>query len=166
MLNKALFPEMPAEWQRWPCLITVGFTLTPVTCVYDALFKEYQRDSCEQAATTLFDKDNREIFVHYSVRADGFVPAFEWYVSWPILRKGDDDGLTRRESIQGPAPWECYPDDTLCEVWNRPNGVYGFTQTYMLRAGGRTREEAVANWKQSVVPFRRLLKLVRQKSKE
>ncbi len=155
-MNELLFPESPAEWRDWPCFAEVWFQLTPTTCVYRALYEEYHRDNWLETARTLFDPSNTEVFVGYRIRAKGFVPVFEWYASWPLLRKGSPTGITRREAKKGPAPWDRYADDTIYAVWNRPNGTYGFTQTYMLTAGGRTQEEAERNWLQCVIPFRRI----------
>jgi hypothetical protein len=99
----------PIPYRDGPCSIDLVFTLTPATCVYRALYDEYRRDTCAQAAATLFEESNKEVFVHYRVHAEGFVPAFGWYVSWPILRKGSASGITRRQAQQGPEPWDYYP---------------------------------------------------------
>lgn len=82
------------------------------------------------------------------------MPPFFWDVSWPVQRRGDMSAVVPREKIGDAAPWDEKPDDTIVEIWNDPRGVFGFRSVIMLRAGGRTRDEAVANWYTFAKPLR------------
>ena len=128
-MDKLLFDETPEAWHDWPCSVEAFFTLTRSTCVYRALYEEYQRASWREITETVFDPRNQEIFVGYRIMTEGFVPAFDWYVSWPVQRKGDSSGFSRRKAIQGASPFDYESDATLYTLWNRQNGEYGFTQT-------------------------------------
>lgn len=162
--NDCLLPGLPDEWLNWPVEIEVAFTLTPSNCVYAELFKEFHVGNLAEALRMLFAERNGCAFVHYRFHGKGIIPAYRWYVSWPLARMGKTSdegrfiggllngrwlvrGLARREQLTGPAPSDRRPDDTLFEVWNEPTTVYGSQHTYMLRAGGRTPEAAVANWR-------------------
>ena len=158
--HPVLFPETPHAWQHWPVGVEVFFTLTGYNCVGGEFFEQYQRDTCQAIADTLFHPSNRRVFAGYRVYADGFVPAFQWYVTWPVMRRGGGEGLTRRAAMGGAAPWDRLSDDTLLEVSNQPAGADGRRQVYTLRVGGRTKSEAVENWHCCVVPFRKRLKAV------
>ena len=158
-MNNLLFPESPLEWQAWPCSVDVHFTLTPTTSVSQELFDSYRRDSWQEIAAALFDPANRDIFVGYQVRAERPISTFKWYASWPILRKGGKSCITQPESEGSPDL-----DDIIYAVWNRPNGTYGLTQTYMLTVGGHTKEEAEKNWKKCAIPFRRIYRKRRASS--
>lgn len=163
----ALLPGLPSEWYDWPLTIQVMFTLTPATCTYERLYREYTRDSLEAAAKELFE-GSESVFVHYRFHGRGFIPAYEWYAVWPLLRRGAERdryevqdgaerGYLRRQAIEGyRAPWEDKPDDTVFEIWNEPRGTYGFTRTLMLRAGGRTQAEARRYWMQAASVLRPL----------
>ena len=162
--NERLLPGLPDEWLGWPIGVDVAFTRTPSNCVYAELFDEFRVRNLAEALETLFAKKNAYAFVHYRFHGEGFIPAYEWYVSWPLARMGKPTdegraiggcltfrwlarGLARREQCVGEAPWDRVPDDTIFEIWNEPTTVYGFKHTYMLRVGGRTPEAAIANWR-------------------
>lgn len=167
-----LLPGLPAEWASWPVSIEVAFTLTPNTCVYEELYREFHADNLEQALSLLFADRNGSAFVHYRFHGDGVIPAYEWYVSWPLARQGKapyegryigsaltfqclERGLARRSFVEGPAPWDRNPDDTIFEIWNEPTNVYGSRHTFMLRVGGRTSETAIANWHKCAIAIRK-----------
>ena len=160
-MDDLLFNECPEAWHAWPCDVEVFFILTPSTCVYRSLYEEYYRNQWREIAETVFAPSNTKIFLGYRVVAAGFIPAFEWFVTWPVQRKGDSSGYSRRQNVQGANPFDYESDKTIYAIWNRPNGMYGFTQTYMLTVGGRTKDEAASNWEKCVVPFRKILKKVR-----
>lgn len=164
-LDKPLeLPEgFPEEWRSWECKLDVSFWLTAYTCVHRQLYREYERNNIEDAASTVFDYANCEIFVGYRLHPKEVIPAFEWYVSWPVQRRGSDDAFERRRPRQGDAPWDSEHENTLCTLWNDPRGMHGWelagtSQVYMLRAGGRTKDEAVDNWYKCAKVFRRILK--------
>jgi hypothetical protein len=158
-----LIPGLPAPWYGWPLGISVGFALTPNTCVYRKLFQEYTVNSMEQALDTLFAKGNENLFIGYRFYADGFLPSFEYFAAWPLQRRGRDEpteiwigswftqrmlerGIRRRELVGGAAPWEEVSDDTVFEIWHEPVNVYGSRTALMLRVGGRDQAEAGSTW--------------------
>lgn len=163
---ESLLPGLPTEWTRWPVGISVGFVLTPVTCVYRKLFEDYTVRSMTEALSKLFAPVNREIFVGYRFCARSVVPAYGWYAEWPLARRGKEEpvdicvgrdlfvrylsrGVRRRGPMQGAAPWEREADDTLFEIWNEPVNVYGSRAVKMLRVGGPTTAAAIRNWTQT-----------------
>ena len=160
---QSLIAGLPAGWYNWPVAISVGFVQTPNTGLRQQLFEEYRADSMERALDVLFAGDNRDMFIGYRFKADGFVPAYEYFAAWPLARKGKDEptdisigdsffclsrerGIRRREPMGGAAPWEAVSDDTLFEVWYEPVDLYGYRVVLMLRAGGLTEADAKQNW--------------------
>lgn len=166
MLNvSGLFAEMPEAWHRWPCHIDVAFSLTPYNCVYRGLYAEYAASNCLEIAEKVLDTSQRHVFVHYRVRAKGFVPAFSCYAVAPLRKKPKIGPFQARSAMGGAAPWEFFADDTLFEIWNRPNGNAGSTSTLMLRVGGRNEQEADRHWMQCARPFRALDREFRAREK-
>ncbi|MGJ8670901.1 MAG: hypothetical protein ACSHXK_15550 [Oceanococcus sp.] len=157
MLNQSgLFEGVPAHWHDWPCHIDVAFSLTPYNSVYRELYEEYAAKDCLEIAEKVLDTSQRHIFVRYRVRAKGFVPAFACYAVSPLRKKQKLGPFQPRSAIGNGAPWEYVADDTLFEIWNRPNGYGGSTRTLMLRVGGRDENEADRNWALCAKPFRTL----------
>lgn len=163
--DSVLFEEMPEYWHAWPCRIEVAFSLTPYNCVYRELYEEYAADNCEEIAKKVLDTSHRHVFVHYRVRAVGFVPAFAWYAVSPLRRRTRETYEPRTAICDG-APWEYVADDTLFEIWNRPNGNAGSTRTLMLRVGGRDKQEADINWNLCAKPFLRIDRSRRELAKK
>jgi hypothetical protein len=156
-----IFPEAPVPWREWPARLEVFFTFVEGTCVSQALYDEYAVGSIEPAGRKLFDKHNDSIFVGYRLHTETVIPALQWYVSWPLLRRGSDHEVVRRGSIRGVAPWEMKAEDTLLSIWNEPRGVWGFSRVLMLRTGGRDRADAVSNWTYCARYLRRIYHEVR-----
>jgi hypothetical protein len=180
--REILIPEVPPEWLDWPCHIEVSFTLTDYTCVYDALYKEYEVADLKTATQKLFAPKNKQIFVRYRAHTVGIAPLYAWDVSWPLLRKGSEehivnsekrqgtasregweDGIAKSENRQGAAPWVWYYDDTLFEIWNQPIEDRYYEGRLMLRARGRSKEDAVENWKLIAKPMRKIYKEINGK---
>lgn len=150
-----LFPEAPADWQRLPATLEVGFRLLPGQCVSQILFDEYRADTIAEAVDKAIVHRADCIFVHYRLAAVRVAPLIDWYVSrgWESrgLRGG---GFAPRESIQGPVPWEYDADSTLLEIFNKP--INSWTGRCLLRVGGRGRSNALARWHQCAGPIREL----------
>lgn len=159
------FPAAPVEWQAWPAAVEVSFTLLEGTCVYRALYEEYAAADMLDAATKFFLPANDQIFVNYRLHARGLVPAFAWYVTWSIMRKGVGVGFQPRGPIQGAAPWDWGPDDTLLHIVNEPRGGVYTPGVRTLRVGGRTKREAAENWWRCVGFFREIRRRVRAPEK-
>ena len=162
---KSLIAGLPTEWYSWPAAISVGFVQTPNTGLHQRLFEEYTADSMERALDVLFVEKHQYMFIGYRFKADGFVPAYEYFAAWPLARKGKDEpteiyiadsaalfcrfseqGIRRREPKGGAVPWDVVSDDTLFEVWHEPVDLYGNRIVLMLRAGGLTEVDAKRNW--------------------
>ena len=129
------------------------YWFTEYNAVGQDFFDYYTVDTFGEAVAKLFDERMTDP-VGYRCHALYVTPAFEWYARWPLLRRSKRGGFVRRKAMQGAGPRNFHPDNTLFEVWRRPKPM-GFTWTYMLRAGGRTQQEAMENWKFWAAYFRR-----------
>ena len=141
----------------------VSFTLTPGNCVWGELYEEHAVTNFRDAVEQVFRAKRERLFLHYRVYIDGYRPTFYWDVSWPLWRRGSLHEIKIREKLQGDAPWEEKPDNTFVEIWNDPQGVYGLHSVFMVRAGGRTHEETVANWYLFAKAIRTYIKNVGEK---
>lgn len=145
--REILIPGLPQEWLDWPCHIEVNFKFNEVSCVSGPLFKENgANNNLQKALKNLFDPRNDDLFLFYRVHCVGMTPAYRWDASWPLLSHLDDKGFMKRSTIQGAVPWDEYYDDTLFEIGNEPLHDDSFETELMLRAGGRTKEEAAKHW--------------------
>jgi hypothetical protein len=147
-------PTRPVSWGDWRVAMEPTFTFTDHNGVGQSFFDYYTVDTFDEAVIKLFDERKPDP-VGYRCYAVDVTPAFEWYARWPLLRRSKRGGFVRRQARQGAAPWEFFPDNTLFEVWRRPDGPMGFAWTYMLRVGGRTQREAMENWEFWAAVFRR-----------
>lgn len=169
-----LLPGVPAEWKRWPVAMDVAFTFHETFGLYQALFDEYTKPTLYESAVKLFEgEDHDYIFPSYGALTVDIVPAFEWYVSWPLQRRGQSDGFTRRGKACGAQGWEGTYEKTLLRLWSRPTNYSNTSWCYlpskgrmMLDVGGRTKEQAVDNWYRVAKPLRRILKEVRAQRKD
>jgi hypothetical protein len=137
-------PTRPASWMGWRVAMEPNYWLTEYNGVGQDFFDFYTVHTFDEAVTKLFD-ERKAAPVGYRCYALDVTPAFQWYAEWPLLRRSKHGGFVQRQARQGTAPWEFHPDDTLFEVWRRPEPM-GFSWTYMLRVGGRTQQEAMENW--------------------
>lgn len=138
-------PARPCSWSGWRVVIEPTFTFTDDNCVGQTFFDYYSVDTFEETVAKLF-YERRTDPIGYRCYALDVTPAFQWYAQWPLLRRSKRGRFVRRRARQGAAPWEFFPDNSLFEVWRRPDGPMGFTWTYMLSVGGRTQQEAMGNW--------------------
>lgn len=147
-------PEAPEAWQRWPVSINLAFTLYDNFCVSRNLINEYRRPTLYEAAIKLFESETNDyVFPSYGIHAEGVVPAFEWYVSWPLLRRGTEDGILRRGKISGAEGWDGLYESTLVRLYRFPTKYSDSSWSYlpsqgrlMLDVGGRTKDETINNW--------------------
>jgi hypothetical protein len=137
-------PARPQSWTGWRVAIEPQIWLTEHNWVGD-FFDRYTVDTLDEAMARFFDERHDDLVI-YRCHALDVIPAFEWYAEWPLLRRGKSGGFVRRQPRRGAVPWELVADDTLFELARRPEGPLGFTWTYLLSVGGRSQEEALANW--------------------
>lgn len=167
--QQVLLPEAPEEWKRWPVFVSVGFTLYEGFSLSHGLFKEYKKNTMYDAAVKLFEDEKKDyIFPAYGITTEGVTPCFEWYVSWPLQRRGSFDKIIYRENICGAEGWAHSYENTLAKFYLLPTTFSFSTCTYvpspgilMLDVGGRTKEQAVENWYKLARPLRRILKKTR-----
>lgn len=145
-------PTHPVLWTGWHVAIEPTYCFTEYNGVGQDFFDYYTVDTFDEAVAKLFDERKSDP-IGYRCYALDVTPAFEWYGRWPLLRRSKRGGFIRRQAMQGAAPWEFHPDDTLFEVWRQPKPM-GSTWTYMLRVGGRTQHEALESWQFWAVHFR------------
>lgn len=160
--------ECPDEWKKWLVSICVDFTFYDSFALNGDLFKEYYKPTLYQSAIMLFRGENDDyIFPSYGVFTVNVVPAFEWWVSWPLLRKGMIDGITKRGKAYGAEGWDAYYQNTLIRLYLLPkysNSAWCYVPSkgqLRLDVGGRTKEQAIENWHRLARPLRRILKQVR-----
>ena len=165
-VRSVLLEGMPNTWKGWPCEVEVSFTVTEICGVHGGLYKEYAVDTCEEAARNVFDPKNKGIFVSYRLHTIDVVPLFEWFVTWPALRRGSDDAFARLGSVEAAAPSDIDPDDTLCQLFNHPLSMTGYETRYMLKAGGRTKEDARQNWDACARAFRKIYREIRSRESD
>jgi hypothetical protein len=164
-------PEAPEAWQRWPVSINLAFTFYDHFCVSRGLINEYRRPTLREAAIKMFESETNDyVFPSYGIHAEGVLPAFEWYVSWPLQRRGTEDGILRRGKIGGAEGWEGLYESTLVRLYRFPTKYSASAWSYipsrgrlMLDVGGRTKEEAIDNWYLLARPLRRMIRQIRQK---
>lgn len=154
---------VPEEWARWPVAIDVGFTLTPVTCVYQALFDEYKVRCTQDAVRTVLDRRNDEIFVMYTFRLRDMELPYRWFAIWPIARRGAPGprvgsngnwifarfvprGVFAYRPGRGEPSCPGLEEGTVFRIANDPVDLYGRRTVRTLGVGGRTRKEAIENW--------------------
>ena len=166
--GEILLPECPDEWKEWLASIGVGFTLVDGFSINEDMFKEYYRPTLYQSAVLLFQEEANDcVFPSYGVFAVDVVPAFEWWVSWPLQRRGTMDGILRRGKACGAEGWEARDKYTLLRLYMMPkysNTAWCYIPSkgqLRLDVGGRTKEQAIENWYRIARPLRRILKQVR-----
>jgi hypothetical protein len=166
--GEILLPECPEAWKEWLVSIRVDFTFIDGFSIYEDMFKEDYRPTLYQSAVLLFQEEAEDcVFPSYGVFTVDVVPAFEWWVSWPLQRRGTMDGIFRRGKICGAEGWGARYNHTLLRLYLMPK--YSDTAwcyipskgQLRLDVGGRTKEQAIENWYRVARPLRRILKQVR-----
>ena len=166
--GEILLPECPDAWKKWLISIRVDFTYINGFLIFADMFKEYYKSTLYQSAVFLFQREDEDcIFPSYGVFTVDVVPAFEWWVSWPLQRRGTMDGISRRGDACGAEGWEARYKYTLVRLYLMPK----YSQTAWCRisskgqlrldVGGRTKEQAIDNWYKVARPLRRILRQVR-----
>ena len=150
--GEILLPECPDAWKEWLVSICVDFTFVDGFSLYEDLFKEYYRPTLYQSAVLLFQGEDEDyIFPSYGVFTVDVVPAFEWWVSWPLQRRGTVEGILRRGKAGGAEGWEAYYKHTLLRLYMMPKYsntawcYYPSKGQLRLDVGGRTKEQANTN---------------------
>lgn len=149
---RELLPGAPREWLDLPAEIEVQISISEGVSIGRETFDEFRRDSLEEALHLLYGGRHPGLLLHYTVAARGVVPLLGWDADWPLLRRGRD-APSRRDKVQGDVPWEYDSDPSLFSVFQHVQDVgllqapcYWAEPVVRLRAGGRSPEEAIANW--------------------
>ncbi|MEN8132622.1 MAG: hypothetical protein ABFS45_21065 [Pseudomonadota bacterium] len=150
-------PGLPEPWYGWPIGIDLGIALNPWQCVYRELFWEYTARTMTDALRMLFAYENRGLYLQYDFQAWEFDTDINWYVDWPLRRRGKEDAIYRRPGTGNVIPLVDHDirDDTIFEVYNKSTDSAGHSQVFRLRVGGATRKETVENWLQVAKVIRR-----------
>lgn len=144
-------PEAPADWLELPAELCVSFELSEGAAVGESKFREYSRDSLEEALRVLLRGRQWGILIAYTLAVREVVPFIPWEVDWPLARKGETVP-SKRERTQGVLPWESENDPSLLSIYQSVRRIgmgtpHCFDEPVLrLRAGGRTPEEAESNW--------------------
>ena len=121
----------------------------------------YVRNSVEDALRVLCGPRVEGILIAYTLNVRQVVPLLRWDMDWPLSRRGREVPV-KRQLAQGAAPWDFETDRSVLTLyqafpgrgqWNPP---YFGQPVVRLRVGGRTAEEAVANWYTCALALRRL----------
>jgi len=156
-------PDLPKQWLSLPCELVVGFTLSEGAHVSRATFKEYRRDALREALEVVKGKRHDGILLRYLLHTRGVVPFLFWDLDAPLARRGQQLPQ-KREKVQVSVPWEAEADATLLEIYQHlpSRGIWSVGPPYFgeprvrLRVGGRTEEEAIANWEKCARTLRRI----------
>jgi hypothetical protein len=138
--------ELPGEWRTWPTRIELAFDLSTGGAVTADDYSRFQANSLQEVVRFLFDPTFSRRSLRYSLKADGFLPAYRYDSEWSLLRRGSTGGVRRRVPEQRAEPWSSGADTTLFEIWRRPITMHTFKSRIWLRAGGRTEKDSVRNW--------------------
>jgi hypothetical protein len=151
--------DFPSNWHRWPLGIEVSFTLTESNGVNGSMYKHFKVLSLQAALENLLDSihTGKYDFVGYRFFTLAANPEFDWYVTWPVRRRGSMDQICRAEDRVGAAPWDRHAENTLFQIFNKPRQPYGTDHTLMLRTGGWSKAEATQNWEACSKSLRKLL---------
>jgi hypothetical protein len=144
--DNRLDESLPAEWLEWPTRIELAFTLTMGGAVTSEDYSRFRVESLHEAAQYLFDPAYVRRYFRYSLKTDGFLPAYKYDAEWSLLRRGSTGGVRRRRPEQRTEPWVHGADTTLLEIWRQPLTQYTFESRIWLRAGGRSEKDAIRNW--------------------
>ena len=150
---------LPDEWTNWPTRIDLAYTLTLGSAVTSESYSRFRVESLYEAVRYLFDPYYRRRYFRYSLKTDGFLPAYQYDAEWSLLRRGSTGGVSRRKREQRVEPWSFGADTTLIEIWREPLTEYTFEGRLWLRTGGRTKDDAVQNWLVSARLLRKVYRL-------
>ena len=157
-------PEAPQDWHNLPAEWMVGFVLSDKACVSQHTFDEYQRDSVGDVLRVVCGPRHDGLLINYTLTAREVVPLLAWDCDWPLSRRGKAPP-ERREKVQGMLPWEYEADRSLLTIYQHVPGTgfwcappYCSKPVVRLRVGGRTREQAIANWHACADVLRRVRK--------
>ena len=113
--------------------------------VSQAFFDYFEQANDLADALELMKLRNDDLVV-YRFYAPSYIPMFKHYADGKMHSKVPPKKFIKRAKIQGSAPWEFKPQDTLFEFYrDRKNKFFGETEL-RLRCGGRTTELAKANF--------------------
>ena len=126
--------SLPREWTKWPTRIELAFNLTMGGAVTGEDYSRFRVESLYEATRNLFNPAYRRRNFRYSLKADGFIPAYRYDAEWSLLRRGTTGGVRRRRPEQRTEPWSYGADTTLLEIWRQP-----LTQRHIRCSGPQSR---------------------------
>ena len=167
-LASALSPDefndsLPKQWLAWPTHVELAFTLTEGSAVTSDDYGRFRSESLYKAALLLFDPTYRRRHFRYSLKSDGFLPAYRYDAQWSLLRRGSTGGVWRRQREQHAEPCSYGADSTILDVWRQPLTQHTYKSRLWLRTGGRTEAEAVRTWETAARAFRQLGRSIERK---
>lgn len=150
---------LPDDWRGWPTRVELAYTLTLGSAVTTESYSRFRVESLYEAVRYLFDPVYRRRYFRYSLKTDGFLPAYQYDAEWSLLRRGSTGGVSRRKREQRVESWSFGADTTLIEIWRESLTEYTFEGRLWLRTGGRTKDDAVQNWLVSARLLRKVYRL-------
>jgi hypothetical protein len=155
-------PEAPRDWLHLPGELVVGFTLSEHAFVNGHTYDTYSRDSIEAALRVVCGPRHDGLLIGYTFATREVIPLLQWDIDWPLARRGKSEP-TRREKVQGDLPWESETDQSLFTLYQHVPGTgfwcappYYSKPVVRLRVGGRSQDEAIANWHQCARALRKV----------
>jgi hypothetical protein len=155
-------PELSKDWLHMPVELNVSFELSEGSCAPPSIFREYNRNSLKEALEVLYGPRHDGLLIYYFLVVHKVIPFLGWDVDWPLSRRGKEPPF-RREKVQGASPDEYHPDQSIMTVYQslHSRSLWGAAPFYgqpgiRLRVGGRSQEEAIANWHQCAKALRKM----------
>jgi len=154
-------PGAPESWCDLRVRLTHRFDRSEEQYITEELWNAYRSDSLEDALGKVFAGTETGVLVDYELSTTDVVPPLEWTVDWPLLRRGEDPP-ERRGRLPESLPWPIQISPVLLRLYQLPlpsdcRAPFGHYRnpTVRLQVGGRTAEEAVANWRRCAGILRR-----------
>ena len=147
-----LLPDgMPRQWYGQPLRVSVGLILTGNNCISRGFFETFVVTSVYGAVGNIVKAE--DLNLQYTFSSTITVPLCAYDADWPLLRRGRESRQCNpRGFVQGTEPWTSHWDRTLFEIYRRPfnsdplSGTSRWGGRIYLRVGGRTPENAAADW--------------------
>ena len=155
-------PGAPEGWLDLKVGLGHGFELSEGAYISEETWDAYTCDSLEDALRNLVAPRACGILVKYALWTPDVIPLLQWNLDWPLSRRGDA-APAKRGAVQGDLPWEEDADRGLLTVYQWAPCVgsawtphYDMKPMLRLSVGGRTQEDAEANWHCCAKALRRI----------
>ena len=135
-----------SSFDNWK--VEISLSVQGNRVVYRALYEEYKdvRD-LEDVFKKLLD-ENDETLMNYRFFCTNIIPLFSIYADGKLFSRSSPRKFYNRDSVQGARPWEYESDDTVFSLGRCQKNKYFGQQHIRLRCGGRSKVNALTNWKQ------------------